>query len=878
MQPWSLTSAGVAPNCGCIVMAGCRPRWYADDRMLHKDAIAALSREIARARRALTIERAVLLALTPLLALGVWAAAALGGVQDIIPPLAATLLGIAALLGIGFVAWRALARWHGPTDIEARDRLALDAGLDRGALDALEDNPTRLDPMGLALWRREQERAAQAVGLAKARPARPALQRVDPFRLRFIVPVALLAGAIVAGENGPDRLARAFFPDAGPLVGDQPMSIEAWVTPGAYTGGAPVSLSDRIGERIETPPQPEATIRVTGPMAAPWLVFDGRVNGRQVHRKMRFTRGADGAYEAKYALPAGGTLRVVRFHTKARWRIAPTPDAAPQGKFTSAPVVGENDRITFEWSASDDYGIHGLALRLTPIDPPPGLVGAEPIDTPIESPAGDPKTATGKASVDLATHPYAGMKVEAQLVAIDAIGQSGAGATAPLRVPEKIFLQPLARAAVEIRRAILHERRAYATHAPYLSPRITGAADLFGIRTDDEDPRITRAPAAIRRAGRMIDALTMAPEDGYFRDPAVFAGFRFARATLDVARDIEETNFAADILWKVALRAEYGDAADAKRALMAAQQALSDAIRRGADAEEIARLSEALQQATQNYLQALVQEAVRNGERADTSEDAQQQSQMSQSDIQEMLDEIQRRAEAGDQAGAQALLQQLAQLLNNLEIKLADGAQGQGQDGKPTELEQAVDGLSEQIGRQRSLRDDTAKEEQEPQAGNQTEQQLGERQEQLREDLRAAEQKARGAGGTDGEKDLSQAGDAMDRAAQALKRGDTGEAGRQQDEALRSLRSGAEKMSNEALAQREGRDGREEGQSGEEDPLGRQTSGTGEAGDETAVPSQTERQRAREILDELRRRSGDTTRPEAEREYLKRLLDRFTGS
>lgn len=845
--------------------------------MLHKDALDALARETARARRALAMERGVALALMPVLALGLWIAASLGGLHDLVPPLAATLLGLAALVGIGALGARALARWRRPTPAEARDRLALDAGLDRGALDALEDNPARLDPMGLALWKREQERTAQAVGRAKALPARPPLRRIDPWFLRVLVPLALLAGLVVAGENAPDRMARAFLPDPGPLVGDQPMAIEAWVTPGAYTGGAPVSLSDRIGQKVETPPSPEATIRVTGPVAAPWLVFDGRVDGRQVHRKVRFSKAADGAYEARYAMPAGGTLRVVRFHTKARWRVAPTPDAAPEGRFTSAPVVGENDRITFEWAASDDYGVQGLALRLTPVDPPPGLVGAEPVDTPLEAPAGEPKSATGKASVDLAMHPYAGMKVEARLVAIDAIGQRGASAGAPLRVPEKIFLQPLARAAVEIRKAILHERRAYAAHPPFLSPRITGAADFFGIRTDDMDPRITRAPAAIRRAGRMIDAITFAPQDGYFRDTAVFAGFRFARSTLDVARDIKETDYAADILWRTALRAEYGDAADAKRALMAAQQALADAIRRGADAEEIARLAEALKQATNNYLQALVQEAIRNGERAETSEDAQQQSQMSRSDIQEMLDEIQRRAEAGDQAGAQALLQQLAELLNNLEIKLADGA-GQGQDGKPNELEQAVDGLSEQIGRQRSLRDETAREEQEPQPGNQTEEQLGQQQEQLRQDLRAAEEKARSAGGETGEKDLNEAGDAMDRAAQALRRGDLGEAGRQQESALRSLRSGAEKLSREATAKREGRDGREEGRTGSEDPLGRQMGGSGDSGDETAVPGASERQRAREILDELRRRAQDTTRPESEREYLKRLLDRFTGS
>ncbi|MDX2232855.1 MAG: DUF4175 family protein [Hyphomonadaceae bacterium] len=855
--------------------------------MLHRDAIAALAREVARARKALGQERAVMAALAPAFALLAWATAALAGAQAAVPPLAGTLMGVAALAAIAWFAVRAIGRWRRPTDSEARARLARDAGLDRGALDALEDNPARLDPMGLALWKREQDRAAQAVGAARAAPPRPRLAAGDPWRLRFVLPAALLAAAIVAGADGPDRLARAFYPDPGPLVGDQPMAIEAWVTPAAYTGGAPVSLSDRVGETVATPPSPEATVRLTGPVAAPWLAF--RPAGGGPERRVRFTQAADGAWEAKADLSGGGALRVVRFHTRARWVIAPAVDAAPEGAFTIAPAVGEEDRITFSWKASDDFGVTGLALRLTPVAPPPGLKDAAPIDTAIEAPAGDPRTAEGEASVDLSAHPYAGLKVTAQLLATDALGQEGLSDVALITVPEKVFLQPLAQAAIEIRKTILHERRAFAKASPALSPRVLGVDDLFGIRTDDQDPRITRAPAAIRRAGRMIDAVTMAPEDGYFADGAVYAGFRFARATLDVAREIEDTTAAADILWSVAMRAEYGDSADAKRALEEAQQRLAEALRRGAGPEEIARLSQALQQATQTYLQALVQEAIREGRQQEQAEDAQSQNSLSMRDIEEMMKEVQRRAEAGDTEGAQALLQQLAQLLNNLEISLAQG-EGQGDQGEPSELEQAVEGLSEQIGKQRQLRDETAREQQERSEGGQSpqeqqqngqqQQQLGERQQELGEQLRQAQRKAQGAGAEQGGDDLANAGEAMNRAAQALKQGDLDEAGRQQEKALSSLRRGAEQMSNEAIAKRAGREGREGAPEpgGERDPLGRLMGAAGDGGDETAVPTETERQRAREILDELRRRAQDTRRPEAEREYLRRLLDRFTGS
>jgi hypothetical protein len=41
------------------------------------------------------------------------------------------------------------------------------------------------------------------------------------------------------------------------------------------------------------------------------------------------------------------------------------------------------------------------------------------------------------------------------------------------------------------------------------------------------------------------------------------------------------------------------------------------------------------------------------------------------------------------------------------------------------------------------------------------------------------------------------------------------------------------------------------------------------------IPEQAEIQRAREILDELRRRLGDRTRPQSERDYIERLLPKY---
>ena len=60
------------------------------------------------------------------------------------------------------------------------------------------------------------------------------------------------------------------------------------------------------------------------------------------------------------------------------------------------------------------------------------------------------------------------------------------------------------------------------------------------------------------------------------------------------------------------------------------------------------------------------------------------------------------------------------------------------------------------------------------------------------------------------------------------------------------------------------------------DPLGRQMGNTGQFGtDENLLQGEDVYRRAEELLGEIRRRSAEQNRPEVERDYLRRLLDRF---
>src|ERR1700742_2221120 len=113
---------------------------------------------------------------------------------------------------------------------------------------------------------------------------------------------------------------------------------------------------------------------------------------------------------------------------------------------------------------------------------------------------------------------------------------------------------------------------------------------------------------------------------------------------------------------------------------------------------------------------------------------------------------------------------------------------------------------------------------------------------------------------------MGAAGQAMDQAMQALGQKNRDNAGNAEKNALTALRQGADALAKEA----QGQNGKE--QKEQADPLGRDKNGTGES---TKIPGLSDLARAREILQELRKRAGERARPQQELDYYDRLLKEF---
>ena len=453
------------------------------------------------------------------------------------------------------------------------------------------------------------------------------------------------------------------------------------------------------------------------------------------------------------------------------------------------------------------------------------------------------------AFADLSSHPWAGMKVNVQLVARDARRQVARSSTRQIVLPLRKFQNPLARAVIEQRQK--------------LAENFKNAGQV----------------------ARVLDVLTQKPE-GFIDDVVVYLGLRAAFWRLHHAQNNSQLKGIHDLLWNVAVRLEDGAGSDTVNELRALQEELRKALAEKASPQKIAQLIEALREAMSRHLAMLA----RNGQM--TPQNPFGQAMVVQSrDLTQLLDMIGELAASGATKEAAALLTRLQEILENVRAPRS---------GPPSQQEvaagQALEAMSELIGNERKLLDDTYRIDQRgrpvqnlqnapfifdrltqemgrdaPRKGQSSAnaaqlKELSERQNTISGKLSKVMDNLKALGTLP--KTFSQAQNAMKAAENALRAGDGEKAMHFESEALRHLRAGAQTAARQLLDAMQAQAG-----PGGSDPLGRPLNGMG--GDDVKVPNKSDLQRAREILDELRARAGETGRPIHELEYIERLLKRF---
>ncbi|WP_299415554.1 TIGR02302 family protein [uncultured Sulfitobacter sp.] len=871
-----------------------------------KRTLDGLRRPLWLTRMGMVAEVAVR-SLWPLLTVVLLAlAAAMLGLHEV-----AAIEGIWAAVGLAVAAglWAigyAVRRWSWPSQADAMMRL--DGSLAGRPLTALLDDQAigGGDDASAAVWRAHKRRMAERAAAAQAVPADLRVASRDPYALRFVAvlafAVALLFGSVwrvgtvaqMAG-GGASTLA------AGPVW-------EGWAEPPRYTGKPTLYLNDLAEGPLELPVGTLITMRLYGEVGA--LGVNESVSGTAIAAERDTDAATPPQMAFDFKVNQSGSIAVEGPGGRT-WDVTMRADAAPEVVILGAPEVSAMGEMRLPFAAKDDYGVEAgearIMLDLASVERRYGLVvapDARPeITLPLPMPiAGDRAAFEENLVDDFSQHPWANLPVTIAMTALDAAEQQAQTAPMQMVLPGRRFFDPTAAAVIEMRRDILWSRE------------------------------------NTKRTAQVLRAVSHLPQDAFRSETTALRLRKLIGRMETYARfglGEENRDALAQDLWDLALELEEGDLEDARERMRRAQERLNEAMKNGASDEEIAELIQELRRATEEFMQQLQRE---QAERQDGQREGQQQQQgesmqMTQDDLQRMMDRIQELMEQGRMAEAEQALRELQEMMENMQV-----TQGQQGEGGQSPGEQAMEGLAETLREQQGLSDQAFRDlqeqfnpnaqagenqgnegrnggqgrgeshegqgngEQNPQSGEQggggeqrpgdtqhgqgqgQAQDLAQRQQQLRDELRRQEGRIPGQGTPEGDaaRDaLGRAGEAMDDAEQNLREGQLAEAIDNQSQAMEALRDSMRSLG-EAMAQEERN--QQPGQGSQEsdrradnrDPLGREQGSNGATGsDNEADLNDDAYGRARELLDEIRRRSGEAARPEVERDYLNRLLDRF---
>ncbi|NVD43102.1 TIGR02302 family protein [Ensifer sp. HO-A22] len=852
----------------------------------------ALKRFVARA--VLIAEQVLPRALVPASIVLLFLSAAWLGLFRIAP------LWLHAVLLLGFlVAFVAslvpLTRLRLPGNVDADRMLEERNDLPHQAIRVQDDMPATGGAFGQALWREHQTRMAGMIRALDTGLPRPDIARHDPFALRALPVLIACVAFAYSYSNRAGLLSDAFhLPQPASEVAD--IRVDAWVTPPAYTGRAPVFLTGRQGvaspadetAAITIPQFSDLTVRVTGAGTDEAVRYSENGSAEPIIIPTAGEKPDEKAAATQPAAQKAPDANAVRNHLYKivkdgelsvggqKWTFKITPDSVPQIAFDGLPKPTPNASLDITFLASDDYGIAQAWAEIKPLDEP--VKDARPLyplpEYRLDLPRRNAREAKGTTSRNLSEHPLAGKRVRITLVARDAAGQEGRSVPQDMILPARQFFNPLAGSVAE-------QRQVFALNANDL-PRAIDLNDAIASFAEETIPNLTH-----------------------------FLLLKSARSRMALARNDDMLRDAAKHLWEIALGIEDGDLSLADRRLRDAQQALSDALERNAPDEEIAKLMKELREAMQEYMQALAKEAAKNPRMAANPD---QNNVLRQQDLEKMMNQIENLARSGARDQARQMLSELQRMMNNLQAN-----RGQQQMGEQNNaMRQQMDKLGQLMQEQQRLMDETFKLDQAqrdrmqrgdplqgednelygqemPQDPGQRGDENGEQNplddmtaEQLKEALKQLKQQQDALGKQLGElqkgleslgikpgKGFGDAKREMDGASGSLGKGQGEPAVGSQGRALQALREGAQDMMNQMQAQGQGpgQGVPQYGQNGR-DPLGRRQQNAGpDFGDQVKVPDEIDTQRAREILDEIRRRLGNTLSPEAERQYLERLLD-----
>lgn len=775
------------------------------------------------------------------------------------------LIVFAVAGGIGYTAWRRLRDFAWPTRGEARARLETQSPVEHRPLTTVEDTlVSGATAIQQWMWRLHQARAQNELDRLRVKGPAPGVAAKDRFALRAAVVLALFVALVGGWKDMGNRVWRGVMPMFG---GDASLAnIKLWITPPEYTNLSPTYIELPAPEgtsspsKIQVPSGSKALAIITGTARDTSLKFG--------ENETKLEKLADQTQRAEVDLKPAPRLEVHQGpRTLAGWDVEWIPDIKPEISMAAGPQEAARWRTRIDYMVRDDYGVASVTARITR----PNDTLVPPLEFPLQLPPGGGNTFVHASMHDFASHLWAGENIEIQVFATDHAGHKGESDVLEGKLPERVFKHPVSK-------------------------------ELASFRKD-----LARRPGATIPKARESVTKFLNNRASFGAEPVVALTLNVARYRLSNETPAEIAQTVPELLWHAAVRIEDGNLVNAEQRLVDAEKALRDALERGAPPEEINRLLNELKQAVAEYSKALAENDPDN-KKGFTKADKQKHDA-----IQKSMDDISEMAEMGAEDAAK-------QALSNLQEQLQALREGQEADEDNPDVQKAqqmMQKMQELAEEQSNLlnesfekqRQEMAKENEKPEgekhgegmqggpgnpdqkdknqkggsesASGTNAQSAAGKQEALRQQLNEMMKNLEDMTGKSPES-MADADQAMQDARDALRSGQWKEGAEGQGKAANKLEQGIQEARDQIMQALldKGLGGaieKSEPAAVRFSPLGARDGRRG--GEKVTIPTEADTQgmaaRVRVILDEIRKRAADRTRPETEQEYLRRLQKQF---
>ncbi|MEM9810273.1 MAG: DUF4175 family protein, partial [Pseudomonadota bacterium] len=330
---------------------------------------------------------------------------------------------IAFLVGLTTLVARGGRRFRWPTKREGLRRIEARNGLADGCLDTAYAEPFGGDESH-PLWIASRKKLIETAG----RPKPPLLnidqRQADPFFLRCLVPLVLLAVVGISRGN-PEGLRASLsppFPDPPPII------VDAWIEPPAYTGLSPILLRHQIHNFANIPESSELHIRLrdeSGDLVRGVITY---TTDEKRRRRIKTSEADQSTVTA--TIEETGLLTINARRESRQIRLNVRKDGPPSVWLAEDPELATGV-IRLSVVTSDIYPLAkgSLILSLLPgqklsadAPKPDKAITANPslIDLPeLAGPTGQIEV-----EIDAETHPWAGLLVKAVIEVTDGRGQT----------------------------------------------------------------------------------------------------------------------------------------------------------------------------------------------------------------------------------------------------------------------------------------------------------------------------------------------------------------------------------------------------------------------------------------------------------------------